>query len=101
MQWIEKDDQGNIIDPYKLLPGIFEGFDIDEIDLMINHDQLANGGAAMTAYAQMQFSDMTYIESEAISNALLKYCELDTLAMVMIFEFWANEVGIMKQHNAA
>lgn len=33
-------------------------------------DELRDGGAALTAYARMQFEEM---------KALLKYCELDTL----------------------
>ncbi len=53
----------------------------------------ADGGAAMTAYARMQFMDMTNEEVERISSSLLKYCELDTLAMVMIYQHWANEIG--------
>jgi len=40
------------------------------------------GGAAMTAFAKLQFSDMTDDEHDQIAKSLLKYCELDTLAMV-------------------
>ena len=40
----------------------------------------------MMAYARMHFDDVTPEEREAIFNALLSYCELDTLAMVMIAE---------------
>lgn len=40
----------------------------------------------MTAYARMQFEDMAEPERQAIRAALLRYCELDTLAMVMVFE---------------
>jgi len=36
----------------------------------------------------MQFEDITEYETEEIRSALLKYCELDTLAMVMIYEEW-------------
>lgn len=41
----------------------------------------------MTAWSRMQFTEMSDIEREEIQKALLKYCELDTLAMVMIWEF--------------
>ena len=34
----------------------------------------------------LQYSDMEIKEREAIIDALLRYCELDTLAMVMIYE---------------
>jgi len=42
----------------------------------------------MTAYARMQFSDVPNVERQATCKALLRYCELDTLAMVMIYEGW-------------
>ena len=45
----------------------------------------------MLAYAQIQFTDMTETERELIRKSLLKYCELDTLAMVMIYEHF-NEL---------
>jgi len=41
----------------------------------------------------MQFTDMTDAEREALRNALLQYCELDTLAMVMIYEHWESSLG--------
>jgi len=34
----------------------------------------------------MQFTEMTAEERERIKAALLRYCELDTFAMVMIYE---------------
>ncbi len=34
----------------------------------------------------MQYMDMPQLEFDNIKKALLKYCELDTLAMVMFFE---------------
>jgi ribonucleotide reductase beta subunit family protein with ferritin-like domain len=40
----------------------------------------------MTAYACIQYVEMQDYEREAIRTALLKYCELDTLAMVMLYE---------------
>jgi len=47
--------------------------------------------AAMTAYVYIQFG---YLESnlmESIKKSLLKYCELDTMAMVMIFEHFLEK----------
>jgi hypothetical protein len=40
----------------------------------------------------MQFSEMSDYEYKELSLALLKYCELDTLAMVMIYEAWREWV---------
>ncbi len=33
---------------------------------------------------------MSEIERDALKNALLQYCELDTLTMVMIWECWGS-----------
>lgn len=49
-------------------------------------DSIADGGVALTAYAKLQYQDMSMKEREEITSGLLKYCELDTLAMVMIYE---------------
>ena len=48
------------------------------------------GLAPLTAYAKMQFEEMSDYERDEISKALLKYCELDTMAMVMIYEGWKD-----------
>jgi len=44
----------------------------------------------MMAWARMQFPDVEEEEREAVFKALLKYCELDTLAMVMIHQHWKS-----------
>ena len=75
---IKLDEQQKVTNPYKHLPKIFEGYDIEEY-LFTDADELANGGAAMTAYAKMQFTEMSSIERDALAKGLLKYCELDTL----------------------
>ncbi|MDO9508891.1 MAG: DUF2779 domain-containing protein [Thermovirgaceae bacterium] len=86
--WVRREG-GRIRDPYKLLPRLFEDLDPEETEKFLSQsDELREGGAAMTAWALMQFSDMSAIERQKISEALLKYCELDTLAMVMIYEGW-------------
>ena len=60
--------------------------DIDS-DILSDEDELRN---ALTGYAQMQFEEMSDYEREEIRKALLKYCELDTMAMVMIYEGWKD-----------
>ena len=91
-QWIELDMNGKPIDPYKKLPPVFEDVTPEELEQMVTENSLADGGAAMTAYSRMQFTEMSDRETEAVSKALLKYCELDTFAMVIIFEYWKHEV---------
>lgn len=90
--WLQLDNEGKVISPYKQLPSMYENIDTDSIDQLIFGDELADGGAAMTAYSRMQFTEMTDIESREIQKALLKYCELDTLAMVMIWEYFEKEL---------
>ena len=90
--WIEYGPDGSVLSPYKLLPPVssYLGIetDLDEQELNVT-ESIANGGAALAAYAKMQFSDDTM--SEALKNALLTYCELDTLAMVFIWEYFYHE----------
>ena len=90
--WIEYGEDGMVKNPYKLLPPIasYLGIDADLNELELKEtESVANGGAALAAYAKMQFSDETM--SEALVKALLTYCELDTLAMVFIWEYFYNE----------
>jgi len=49
----------------------------------------------LMAYARMQFEVMSHYEREELKRALLKYCELDTLAMVMIVEAWIDKLKRM------
>jgi hypothetical protein len=80
-------DKGIVKDPYKMLPSVFEGWSEDQIeDALSDIEDIANGGAALTAYGKLQYTDMTQNEIDELTNALFKYCELDTLAMVMIYE---------------
>ncbi len=85
--WIKKEN-GIVENPYNLLEPIFsraEDRALDEL-LMDEESGIYDGGAAMAAYGKMQFTNMTDAERKKIIKALLRYCELDTLAMVMILE---------------
>ena len=78
---------GEIVDPYKTLPPVYDNISQDEIETRLSDmKNIDDGGAALTAYGKMQYTDMTEKEREDISDALKRYCELDTLAMVMIYE---------------
>lgn len=90
--WITYTEKGDLINPYKTLPVIHQGIDNELLDELVIDDStgIADGGAAMIAYAKMQFSNMTDDERLNILNALKRYCELDTLAMVMIVEAWKD-----------
>lgn len=90
--WITYNEDGSARSPYKTLPLIHDGIDNELLDEFVIDDAsgIADGGAAMIAYAKMQFSQMTDQEREYIANALKRYCELDTMAMVMIVEAWKD-----------
>ena len=84
--WLSKEVDGSVLDPYAklkehasaLLP---EGIATDS-------SVIADGGAAATAYARLQFESLDDETRARIKDSLLRYCELDTLAMVMIMQGW-------------
>ncbi len=90
--WVVRDTSGNIQDPYKLLPQLFDDVSARDMDLLVD-GAVADGGAAMTAYARMQFCEMSDAERQRVTASLLRYCELDTLAMVMLYQHWAHQIG--------
>lgn len=97
--WIEMDDNGHVENPYHMLEPVAKlaGFD-DHDEAYVNaHDDedeftVANGGAALTAYSKMMFCDGAM--SNALREALLRYCELDTMAMVFIWEYFHHECAV-------
>lgn len=88
-------------DPYARLPSIFNGLSRNEVDLLFGDEDLADGGAAMMTYSMMQFTEMSDQEHSALASALLRYCELDTLAMVMLYKYWVDLLGFAKGTKAA
>jgi hypothetical protein len=84
--WLQIENN-EVINPYKMLPPLFENWNDEELAENISElENIADGGAALMAYAKLQFQDMTEVEKIEITKGLLKYCELDTLAMVMVYE---------------
>ncbi len=95
LAWIAFEEDGRtVINPYKLLPPISQYMDMSEEEAeaigIAADSKIANGGAALTAYSELQFSD--YVKADALAKALLRYCELDTMAMVFIWEYFYHEV---------
>lgn len=90
--WIEYGEDKVVKNPYKLLSSIssYLGIDVDLDDIEIeDSESVANGAAALMAYAKMQFSEGAMLK--ALEQSLLTYCELDTLAMVFIWEYFYKE----------
>lgn len=89
--WL-REENGEIKDPYQLLDPIFQD---EELMLAIEQGEdeetgdsgfIANGGGAIIAYGQLQNPDLGKEERERLETQLKRYCELDTLAMVMVYE---------------
>lgn len=94
--WIEFDSSGRVIDPYKRLPPVFTDLSrkiFEGESPMFDDETIDDGGAAMTAWSRSQFTEMQDSERKAIESALLKYCELDTLSMVWLLEYWMATVA--------
>ena len=80
--------------PYASLPPVFDDTEQETLSEYVQGlDELDDGGAAMIAYGKLQYCDLQDAEREAIRSALLRYCELDTLAMVMLYEYWTDMLG--------
>ncbi|WCL50730.1 DUF2779 domain-containing protein [Leptospira sp. GIMC2001] len=96
-KWITYINDGEVANPYKLLPAIF---DVEELDPKLKTLQgnlslqtISDGGAALSAYGIiLNYHKYPKIQ-EAIRKSLLKYCELDTFAMVLIWENWMKILG--------
>ena len=83
--WLDLSDPN--CDPYKQLKKM--AGQLAEVAQDEGSD-IANGGAAAMAYSRLQFEDVDAGERQRIKSSLLRYCELDTLAMVMVVQAWSN-----------
>lgn len=90
--WIDS-EKGN--DPYKTLPKLFTDYDDEMLDKYFGgFDEVKDGGAAMTAYGLLQYSQISDTLREQLRDGLLRYCELDTMAMVMLVEGLMDKAGM-------
>ncbi len=93
--WLPTDENGQSIDdPYEILRDLGAEMLGESLSAGQDPDDLviAEGGAAATAYSRLQFEDLQDAQRSQIKQALLRYCELDTLAMVMVVQGWQREV---------
>lgn len=89
--WIKVVDGDVVSDPYGELKQYAKDLlpeDISAETEGVEASVIADGGAALTAYARLQFESLSDETRQKIVNALLRYCELDTFAMVMIVQAW-------------
>lgn len=60
-------------------------------DLAYDNLEVANGGMAQEAFGEIMHPDTTAERRQQLHNALLLYCERDTLAMVRIAHYFEGE----------
>ena len=102
ISWITTGPDGKVENPYKHLDEIASFLGVSTAKLQAFDDAaaeesaesvdgtIANGGAALAAYTKLQFSDSRW--TDAIAKALFRYCELDTMSMVFIWEYFHEMV---------
>ena len=99
LAWIQMDANGHVESPYHLLPSVGQLIDMSEEDMaqmeLLSTDEkefeVANGGAALTAYSKLMFTSDLQM-TDALREALLRYCELDTMSMVFIWEYFRQSI---------
>lgn len=85
--WITFAADGHVVDPYKLLGARSDDHDLRKLEQMeAEETAIADGGAAMVAWGLLQSGLLDEAARQRIRSHLLRYCELDTLAMVMAYE---------------
>lgn len=89
--WLQEVN-GQVQDPYELLGSmpleddVLQAIEQGDEEDPGNQAFVTNGGAAMVAYAKLQRPNLSSEERQLIEDQLKRYCELDTLAMVMVYE---------------
>jgi len=85
--YFKKSDMGAVLSPYELLP---------PMEIAGKNQQVKEGTSAMIAYQEMMYglSKENPEIKEKWAKLLLQYCELDTLAMVIIFLHWSELLGV-------
>jgi hypothetical protein len=90
--WV-KIQEGIVQDPYSLLDPLINDPTLQEAIAAAEEEDsaqaqsfVANGGAAIIAFDQLQQAALGATERDRINRELLRYCELDTLAMVMVYQ---------------
>jgi hypothetical protein len=78
--WWQSDGKGGARNPYHILAETGES-------------PIRRGTEAMVIYGKLIAKDINREELQAYRKALLKYCELDTLAMLMIYQHWKQKMS--------
>ena len=60
---------------------------------------VADGGAATSVYSLLHSDTLSDTTRHALRSALLRYCELDTLAMVMVVQAFQGWLELSHKEN--
>jgi len=82
-----QEQDGEVLNPYDVL---------DEIEIAGSSEAIREGTGAMRAYQEMMYGVSSKDEEkrEKWKQLLLQYCELDTLAMVVVWEGWGRSENL-------
>jgi hypothetical protein len=75
-EWLTKDDQGEVKNPYRTLGPITDSYSFDETERLFSGSEIREGGSASLAFARMQFEEMSDVERAAIRSALEHWQEI-------------------------
>lgn len=83
-------DAGSSLNPYDTLAPVIGELESEEV--------VKDGTGAMKAYHELMFGSLSESKEkkEQLKQLLLQYCELDTMAMVIIWKYWMDKCGLTK-----
>ena len=83
-------DSASSLNPYDALSPIINQLEDAEV--------VKDGTGAMKAYNELMFGDFTTDigRRNQIKQLLLQYCELDTMAMVVIWKYWSDKCRLLQ-----
>ncbi|MEO8210869.1 MAG: DUF2779 domain-containing protein [bacterium] len=91
--WFRKyasSDSLEVINPYDTLAPVISELEKEEV--------VNDGTGAMRAYHELMFGTLAndFKRKEQLKKLLLQYCELDTMAMVIVWRYWMDRCEWMK-----
>lgn len=88
-RYVSYDESGKgVLDPYKTLA---------QIEIAGQAESVREGTGAMRAYQDMMYGkarDMSEESRNSWRSLLLRYCELDTISMLVVWTYWEYRLGL-------
>ena len=89
--WFRKyasSDSLEVINPYDILAPVISELEKEEV--------VNDGTGAMRAYHELMFGTLAndFERKEQLKKLLLQYCELDTMAMVIVWKYWLGRSNV-------